>query len=105
MFPMCIPVHLLHGENSGNLKGITVIELEIWLNLQASKPFQLRFQSKISDTVGYRIFAELVQDRKLNKVVKKPDRVSPVEFTMIKLLVFVHKDMLTMAQLSDTIAK
>ena len=66
-------------------------------------PFSFDFKEKISD--AYRIFAELVHDQKLNKVVKKPDRVSPVEFTMIRLLVFVHKDTLTMAQLPDAIAK
>jgi hypothetical protein len=86
---------------SGNLKGVTMIQLEKWLNLQ--DPFNSDFKSKISDS--YRIFAELVQDRKLNKVFKKPAKVSPVEFTTIGLLVFVHKDTLTMAQLSEAIAK
>ena len=86
---------------SGNLKGVTMLQLEKWLNLQ--DPFSSDFKSKISDS--YRIFAELVQDRKLNKVFKKPVKVSPVEFTTIGLLVFVHKDTLTMAQLSEAIAK
>lgn len=78
-----------------------MIQLEKWLNLQ--DPFSSDFKAKISDS--YRIFAELVQDRKLNKVFKKPSKVSPAEFTTIGLLVFVHKDKLTMAQLSDAIAK
>ena len=86
---------------SGNLEGVTFVELEKLLNLQ--DPFSSDSKAKISD--AYRIFAELVQDRKLNKVFKKPARVSPVEFTTIGLLVFVHKDTLTMAQLSDGIAK
>ena len=43
--------------------------------------------------------------KKLNRVFKKPAKVSPVEFTTIGLLVFTHKDTLTMAQLSDAIAK
>ena len=86
---------------SNNLKGVTMIQLEKWLNIQ--EPFSSDFKSKISDS--YRIFAELVQDRKLNKVFKKPTKVSPVEFTTIGLLVYVHKDKLTMAQLSDGIAK
>jgi hypothetical protein len=59
-------------------------------------PFSFDLKAKISD--AYRIFAELVRDRKL---FKKPAKVSPVEFTTIGLLVFVHKDTLTMAQLSD----
>ena len=66
-------------------------------------PFSFDFKAKISDT--YRIFAELVRDRKLIKVFKKPAKVSPVEFMTIGLLVFVHKDTLTMAHLSDAIAK
>ena len=86
---------------SSTLKGVTMIQLEKWLNLQ--EPFSSDFKSKILDS--YRIFAELVQDRKLNKVFKKPTKVSPVEFTTIGLLVYVHKDTLTMAQLSDGIAK
>ena len=83
------------------LKGVTIIQLEKWLSLQ--EPFSSDFKAKISDS--YRIFAELVQDRKLNKVFKKPTKVAPVEFTTIGLLVYVHKDTLTMAQLSDGIAK
>lgn len=86
---------------SGNLKGVTIIQLEKWLNIQ--DPFSSDFKAKVSD--AYRIFAELVQDRKLNKVFKKPVKVSPVEFTNIGLLVYVHKDTLTMAQLSAAIAK
>ena len=66
-------------------------------------PFSFDFKTKISDT--YRIFAELARDRKLIRVFKKPAKVSPVEFTTIGLLVFVHKDTLTMVQLSDAIAK
>ena len=86
---------------SNSLKGVTIIQLEKWLNLQ--DPFTSEFKAKVSDS--YRIFAELVEDRKLNKVFKKPTKVSPVEFTTIGLLVFVHKDTLTMAQLSEAIAK
>ena len=86
---------------SGNLKGVTILQLEKWLNHQ--DPFSSDFKAKISD--AYRIFAELVQDKKLNKVFKKPAKVSPVEFTTIGLLVYAHKDTLTMAQLSDAIAK
>ena len=86
---------------SNSLKGVTIIQLEKWLNLQ--EPFSSDFKAKISDS--YRIFAELVQDQKLNKVFKKPAKVSPVEFTTIGLLVYVHKDTLTMAQLSEGIAK
>ncbi|KAF8808804.1 hypothetical protein BYT27DRAFT_7188278 [Phlegmacium glaucopus] len=86
---------------SGNLKGVTMVQLEKWLNLQ--DPFPPDFRAKILD--AYRIFAELVQDPKLNKVFKKPAKVSPVEFMTIGLLVGVHKDTLTMAQLSAAIAK
>ena len=87
---------------SNNLKGVTIFQLEKWLNPQ--DPSGSDFKAKVSD--AYRIFAELVQDKKkFNKVFKKPTKVSPVEFTTIGLLVFAHKDTLTMAQLSDAIAK
>ena len=86
---------------SGSLKGVTIIQLEKWLNVQ--EPFLPDFRAKILD--AYRIFAELVQDQKLNKVFKKPAKVSPVEFTTIGLLLFFHKDTMTMAQLSAAIAK
>ena len=86
---------------SSSLKGVTIIQLEKWLNVQ--EPLSSDFKAKISDS--YRIFAELVQDKKLNKVFKKPTKVSPVEFTTIGLLVYVHKDKLTMAQLSEGIQK
>ena len=44
---------------SCNLKGVTTLQLEKWLNLQ--DPFSSDFKAKISD--AYRIFAELVQDK------------------------------------------
>ena len=60
--------------------------------------FSSDFKANISDT--FRIFAELVPGR---KVFKEPAKV-PIEFTMIALLVFVHKDTLANDQLSDVIA-
>ena len=55
------------------------------------------FRMSCSGTVASRLA--------LNKVFKKLAKVLPVEFTTIGLLVFVHKDTLTMAQLCDGIAK
>jgi hypothetical protein len=86
---------------SGNLKGVTMVQLENWLNLGNYLRSDLR--AKILDS--YRIFAELVQNPKLNNVFKKPAKISPVEFTTIALLIFVHKDTMSMAQLSAAIAK
>ena len=61
---------------SGNLRGVTIIDLEIWLNLQASSFNALSASiSKRKSQTPARIFAELVRDRKLNKVFKKPGKV------------------------------
>ena len=86
---------------SGNLEDVTFVQLENWLNL--GDFFRSDLRAKIIDS--YRIFAELIQNPKLNEVFKKPAKISPVEFTTIGLLVFVHKDTKTMAQLSVAIAK
>ena len=81
-----------------NLKGaITIAQLKKWLNIR--DPFSSDFKADILDT--FRIFAELVPGR---KVFRKPANVL-IEFTMVGLLVFVHKDTLTIDQLSDAIAK
>ena len=52
---------------SGNLKGVTILQLEKWLNLQV--PFSSDFKAKISD--AYRIFAELVQDKKTHQGIQE----------------------------------
>ena len=99
---LCLSKGVYFMENiSGNPQGVTMLQLEKWLNLRDF--FRSDLRAKILDS--YRIFAELVRNPKLNKVFKKPAKISSVEFTTIALLVFAHKDTMTMAQLSAAIAK
>ena len=79
----------------------SMTQLEKWLGL--GEPFSASFQSKAEDS--YRIFAEMVQDKTLNKVFKKPAKVSPIEFIVIGVFIFAHKDQASLAQLSAGIAQ
>ena len=86
---------------SNNVTGVNLVQLEDWLTL--GNFFHSDLRAKILDT--YRIFAELVQNPEHNKVFTEPAKISPVEFTTIALLVFVHKDTITKAQLSVAVAE
>ncbi|KIJ94161.1 hypothetical protein K443DRAFT_12331 [Laccaria amethystina LaAM-08-1] len=76
-------------------------QLEKWLS--ANDTLNPTFRTKVQDT--FRIFSDLVQDPKLNKVFKKPAKVSPVEFVFISTLICAHKDKFSMPQLSVAIGK
>lgn len=76
-------------------------QLEKWLS--ASDAMNPTFRTKVQDT--FRIFSDLVQDPKLNKVFKKPAKVSPVEFVFISTLICAHKDKFSMPQLSAAIGQ
>lgn len=77
----------------------SIVQLEKWLN--ETEEFSSSFKAKVQD--GFRVFLDLVLDKKLNKVFKKPAKISPIEFILISLLVAVHKDKFTKAQLSAAI--
>ena len=79
----------------------TIAQIEKWLSLD--EPLPSPFRNKVHDT--YRIFLDLVLDKKLNKAFKKPAKISPIEFIMISLLIGAHKDKLSMAQLSSAIGR
>lgn len=74
----------------------SMTQLEKWLGL--GEPFSASFQSKAEDS--YRIFAEMVQDKTFSKVFKKPVKLSPIEFILIGVFIFAHKDQASLAQLS-----
>jgi hypothetical protein len=76
-------------------------QLEKWLS--ANDTLNPTFRTKVQDT--FRIFSDLVQDPKLNKVFKKPAKVSPVEFVFISTLICAHKDKFSMPQLSVAIGQ
>jgi hypothetical protein len=73
--------------------------LEKWLSEDIE--FSASFRGKVED--GFKVFSELVLDKKLNKVFKNPAKISPIEFVMISLLVAVHKDRMSRAQLAGAI--
>ena len=88
---------LIHGHPSQAFPGPA--RLEKWLSGTAAVPVQTRHD--VFDT--FRIFIALVKDKKLNVTFRKP-RVSPIEFTMIGVLIFHFKKTHSMAQLASKIS-
>jgi len=87
-------------ESYGSLKTAgSIVKLEKWLS--ESSEFSASFRQKVQD--AFKLFSELVLDKKLNKVFKNPAKVSPIEFVMISLLVAVHKDRMSSAYLASAI--
>ncbi|OSX63079.1 hypothetical protein POSPLADRAFT_1087352, partial [Postia placenta MAD-698-R-SB12] len=74
-------------------------QLDKWL--QITTPVTSQFRSEVVDT--FRIFVALVRDKRYNASFSKPTRVSPIEFTMIGILISVHRAKLSMTQLSSAI--
>lgn len=79
----------------------SMTQLEKWLGL--GEPFSSSFRSKAEDS--YRIFAEMVQDKTFSKIFKKPVKLSPIEFILIGVFIFAHKDQASLAQLSAGIGQ
>ena len=77
----------------------TMLQLERWLTRSGEPTAQ--FRDKIHNT--FNVLLDLSQDKAHNGVFNKPTKISPIEFTMISVLVAVHKDKLTPAQLSTAI--
>ena len=75
--------------------------LERWM--QDPKPIPQLLHSRLISTFG--IFVNLARDSKLRGPLQQPTRVSPVEFVMIGLLIFVHSRTLSMQQLSSAIER
>jgi hypothetical protein len=78
-----------------------MIQLEKWLN-QSPEPTS-EFREKIHNT--FSVLVDLAHDKKLNDVFNTPNKMSPIEFIMICVLVAVQKDKLTPSQLSAAIGK
>ncbi|KAF9475571.1 hypothetical protein BDN70DRAFT_813905, partial [Pholiota conissans] len=80
---------------------VNMSRLEKWLAID--EPLPLKTEKSIRDT--FRIFAELVQDEKLKKVLKTAPKISPVEFIGIVLLIYANKDKASLAQISAGIGE
>ncbi|CCM00224.1 uncharacterized protein FIBRA_02252 [Fibroporia radiculosa] len=76
-------------------------QLEKWLQL-ASR-LTATFRNEVTET--FKIFVALVKDKRFNAAFQKPTRVSPIEFTMTGILIYLNRTKLSMTQLSSAIWK
>ncbi|EMD36006.1 hypothetical protein CERSUDRAFT_96229 [Gelatoporia subvermispora B] len=53
----------------------------------------------------YQIFVKLSEDSKYNKIFKASKRLAPVEFMAVSLLIYTHKNRLTLSQMAEAIQK
>ncbi|KAI0739698.1 hypothetical protein C8Q80DRAFT_1111809, partial [Daedaleopsis nitida] len=77
----------------------TTQRLEKWLS--APQPVQKKVHETVLETFG--IFIKLVKNKRYNTAFQKPSRVSPVEFTMIGVLIDMYKHEYSFTQLSNAI--
>lgn len=75
--------------------------LEKWL--LRSDPVSPKLREDLLDT--FRVFLILARDQKYSRSLNKPTRVSPIEFVMIGLLIYLFRDRLSLTQLSSAIEK
>ncbi|KAJ3497242.1 hypothetical protein NLJ89_g10373 [Agrocybe chaxingu] len=84
---------------SPTLKPPGIPQVEKWLTVE--DPFPAKLQTEVRET--YRIFSEMAEDSKYNKAFKKPTKMSPIEFMIIGIFIYVHKDKASLAELSTGI--
>ncbi|EIM84991.1 uncharacterized protein STEHIDRAFT_60774, partial [Stereum hirsutum FP-91666 SS1] len=70
--------------------------LDKWLTQTLAVPKKLR--SDVLDT--FQLYLLLTKDSRYNAPFQTPQRISPVEFIMIGLLIYVHRQTLSLTQLS-----
>ncbi|KJA16222.1 hypothetical protein HYPSUDRAFT_147982 [Hypholoma sublateritium FD-334 SS-4] len=88
-------------ETYANLKALmSMPQLEKWLSID--EPLKASTQKSVEE--AFRLFAEIVQDKKLSKVLRTPAKISPVEFIGISILIYAFRDKATLAQLAAGIA-
>ncbi|OAX36284.1 hypothetical protein K503DRAFT_673654, partial [Rhizopogon vinicolor AM-OR11-026] len=75
--------------------------LEKWL--LKNEPVSPKLRDDLLDT--FRVFLILARDKKYSVSLNKPSRVSPIEFVMIGVLIYVFRDRLSLTQLSSAIEK
>lgn len=75
--------------------------LEKWL--LKNEPVSPKLREDLLDT--FRVFLTLARDQKYSGSLNKPTRVSPIEFVMIGVLIYLFRDRLSLAQLSSAIGK
>jgi hypothetical protein len=75
--------------------------LEKWL--LKNEPVSPKLRDDLLDT--FRVFLILARDQKYSGSLNQPTRVSPIEFVMIGLLIYLFRDRLSLTQLSSAIGK
>ncbi|TFY57533.1 hypothetical protein EVJ58_g6962, partial [Rhodofomes roseus] len=78
-----------------------VTQLEKWLQSVGALP--VKFESDIMET--FQVWVTMVRDKHFNTPFSKPTRVSPIEFTIIGVLIHKHRSTLSMLQLSNAISQ
>ncbi|EPS97902.1 hypothetical protein FOMPIDRAFT_1127576, partial [Fomitopsis schrenkii] len=76
-----------------------VSTLERWLTSVTALP--VKFESEIMET--FTIWVNMVRDKQYNMPFSKPTKVSPIEFTLIGLLIHKYKATMSLMQLSNAI--
>ncbi|KAH7910427.1 hypothetical protein BJ138DRAFT_1008858 [Hygrophoropsis aurantiaca] len=76
-------------------------QLEKWIQRTDSVPAKLK--AELTDT--FRIFVTLARDTKYSGSLHKPTRVSPIEFVMIGVLIYLQRSALSLTQLSSAVEK
>ncbi|OSD02347.1 hypothetical protein PYCCODRAFT_1390517 [Trametes coccinea BRFM310] len=77
----------------------SVPRLEKWLS--STKPVPAKTREEVLET--FRIFVALVRDKRYNRAFSRPARVSPIEFTMIGVLIYRFRKTHSLMQLSSAI--
>ncbi|KAL0947905.1 hypothetical protein HGRIS_010540 [Hohenbuehelia grisea] len=86
---------------SGIRNAGTMPQLEKWL--ASTDPLPLTTMDMIKET--FRVFVQLVSDKQLNKVFHKPEKIAPLEFICIPILIAMKRESMTPAQLAATIGR
>ncbi|KAI0641718.1 hypothetical protein C8Q79DRAFT_288783 [Trametes meyenii] len=92
-------IHLIDSYPSTTFPGAP--RLEKWL--MSTKAVPTKTREDVFET--FRVFVALVKDKKTNMPFSKPARVSPIEFTMMGVLISRFRDKLSLIQLSNAIWK
>ncbi|KAF8837162.1 hypothetical protein BDN67DRAFT_973331 [Paxillus ammoniavirescens] len=75
--------------------------LERWL--QRTDPVSPKLRADLHET--FRIFLTLARDKKYSGSLNRPTRVSPIEFVMIGVLIYLKRSTLSLTQISSAIEK
>lgn len=75
--------------------------LEKWL--QKPQPVSTQLRADLVET--FRIFVTLARDKKYSGSLNRPTRVSPIEFVMIGVLIYLKRKTLSLTQISSAVEK